>query len=215
MPDGDTRSRLCVTCTDERGRPIGEAALARWLERAAPARARGAVNVAVVSDRRMRALNRRFRRKDYATDVLSFPAADTGTRRISRTHSAFLGDIVIARGVAAEQARAAGHSTSVEHRLLALHGLLHLIGYDHERDNGQMARTEARLRSRAGLPDTLIAHAKRVVPRRKPSSAGGTRTERAVLKTGEPFTRGKASSGGAVYAAKRARRGGGAGASNK
>jgi probable rRNA maturation factor len=180
MPDGDTRSRLCVTCTDERGCPIRGGALARWLERAAPARARGAVNVAVVSDRRMRALNRRFLGKDYATDVLSFPGADShsATRRISRTHSGFLGDIVIARGVAAEQARAAGHSTSVEYRLLALHGLLHLIGYDHEGDNGQMARAEARLRSRAGLPETLIARAKRAVPRRKASSNGGARNER-------------------------------------
>jgi probable rRNA maturation factor len=151
------------------------------------------VNVAVVNDRRMRALNRRFRRKDYATDVLSFPAADSdrATRRIGRQHGGFLGDIVIARGVAAEQARAAGHSTSVEYRLLALHGLLHLLGYDHERDNGQMARAEARLRSRAGLPDTLIARAERGVPRRKASSRG------------------------AVYAAKRVRRGGGADASNK
>jgi probable rRNA maturation factor len=140
----------------------------------------------------MRALNRRFRREDYATDVLSFPAADSdsGSRQIGRPASRFLGDIVIARGVAARQARTAGHSTSVEFRVLALHGLLHLIGYDHERDNGQMARMEARLRARAGLPDTLIARAKRV------ASPHRTATHIGLLDTREPFTRRSASGAG-------------------
>jgi probable rRNA maturation factor len=68
----------------------------------------------------------------------------------------FLGDIVIARGVAARQAREAGHPARIEWRVLALHGLLHLLGYDHERDAGEMGRLERRLRRRGGLGAGLI-----------------------------------------------------------
>jgi probable rRNA maturation factor len=124
--------------------------LGAWLARYAPKSARGDVTVAIVADARMRALNRRFRRVDHATDVLSFPSD-------SRRPAAFLGEIVIARGVAVRQARRLGHPLRTELRILALHGLLHLLGYDHEVDKGQMARIEARLRRRAGLPDGLIA----------------------------------------------------------
>ena len=67
----------------------------------------------------------------------------------------FLGDIVIARGVAARQARDAGHSERTEWRVLALHGLLHLLGYDHERDAGEMRRVESRLRRKGGLSESL------------------------------------------------------------
>ena len=76
-------------------------------------------------------------------------------------HSRHLGDIVIARGVAARQARDAGHSLGTELRVLALHGLLHLLGYDHDdpRDRGRMARVEARLRRKGGLRDGLIERA--------------------------------------------------------
>lgn len=94
----------------------------------------------------MRSLNRQFRGKDHATDVLSFPSGERG----------FLGDIVIAAGVAARQAREAGHALTTELRVLALHGLLHLLGYDHEADEGRMARAEARLRKKGGLPAGLI-----------------------------------------------------------
>jgi probable rRNA maturation factor len=128
--------------------------LGAWLQKAAPAAARGDVSIAVVSDRRMRALNRQFRGKDTATDVLSFPA----------THvpgvSSFLGDIVIASGVATRQAREAGHSVGTELKVLALHGLLHLMGYDHDTDDGTMARAEARLRKKAGLREGLIERAR-------------------------------------------------------
>jgi probable rRNA maturation factor len=72
-----------------------------------------------------------------------------------------LGDIVIARGVARRQARSAGHHEATELRVLALHGLLHLLGYDHERDSGQMARVERRLRRQAGLAGGLIERAAR------------------------------------------------------
>ena len=68
----------------------------------------------------------------------------------------FLGDVVIASGVAARQAREAGHSLATELKVLSLHGLLHLLGHDHETDNGAMARLEQRLRKKAGLPHGLI-----------------------------------------------------------
>lgn len=132
--------------------PDGQAAtggLGPWLKRAAPASARGDVTIALVSDRRIRALNRQFRGKDSATDVLSFPSGERG----------FLGDIVIAAGVARRQAREAGHTIQTELRVLALHGLLHLLGYDHESDDGKMARVEARLRKKAGLKEGLIERA--------------------------------------------------------
>ena len=121
-------------------------ALSRWLRRVAPARARGQVTVALVPDRRIQELNRSFRRVNTATDVLSFPADEPET----------LGDVVIARGVARRQAKAAGHHLRMELRVLALHGLLHLLGYDHEHDGGRMARLEARLRRKGGLREGLI-----------------------------------------------------------
>ena len=71
----------------------------------------------------------------------------------------FLGDIAIAAGVARRQARAHGHPLRTEVRTLALHGLLHLLGYDHETDRGEMRRLEERLRERAGLGSGLIARA--------------------------------------------------------
>ena len=120
--------------------------LGRWLAAIAPASARGTVTIALVPDQRIRALNKQFRRKDRPTDVLSFPAGERGR----------LGDIVIGTGVARAQAAEAGHSFGAELRVLALHGLLHLLGYDHERDAGRMARVEARLRARGGLLSGLI-----------------------------------------------------------
>ena len=98
------------------------------------------VNIALVSDREIQTLNRRFRGVNKATDVLSFPPAD----------------IAIARGVARRQAREMGHSEHTEWRVLALHGLLHLLGYDHEGDDGRMARVERKLRRKGGLREGLI-----------------------------------------------------------
>jgi probable rRNA maturation factor len=104
------------------------------------------VTVAIVPDARVRTLNRKYRRKDKPTDVLSFPAEERG----------YLGDVVIAAGVARRHAREAGHSLLTELRVLALHGLLHLLGYDHETDNGRMARVERRLRAKGGLREGLL-----------------------------------------------------------
>jgi probable rRNA maturation factor len=174
MPDGEHRLRVLIA--DERGRPLAVRGLAAWLRRIAPARARGVVSLALVSDERVRELNRTYRRKDYATDVLSFPVfarSRTGRAKAwrakpDRTSASaassvverFLGDIVIARGVASRQAREARHSEQTELRVLALHGLLHLLGYDHERDNGQMMRLERRLRRQGGLGEGLIERAR-------------------------------------------------------
>jgi probable rRNA maturation factor len=150
-PDGEPPSRQSASAA---GHADGVRGLGPWLVKIAPAAARGDLCVAIVSDRRMRALNRQFRGKDHATDVLSFPA-DPSTP-LGAPMRGFLGDIVIAAGVAKKQAKAAGHSLKTEIRVLALHGLLHLLGYDHDTDDGKMARAEARLRRKAGLPEGLI-----------------------------------------------------------
>jgi probable rRNA maturation factor len=150
-PDSHRGRPLRVIVGDGTGRPVSASGLARWLERVAPARARGSVGIALVADARVRALNRQYLERDYATDVLSFPWSEE-----SHEPFRYLGDIVIARGVARRQARAAGHSERTELRVLALHGLLHLLGYDHERDRGAMARVERALRVKGGLREGLI-----------------------------------------------------------
>lgn len=149
------RRRLRVTVTPPPGRFGRVPGLTKWLEAVAPAGAAGDVTVAFVGDARMRALNRAFRGVDRATDVLSFPADAA-----CRVRDGALGDIAIATGVARRQAARQGHSVATEVRVLALHGLLHLLGYDHETDNGRMARAEARLRRKGGLRDGLIARAR-------------------------------------------------------
>ena len=167
---------LLVKITDGRGRAISPSfGLGRWLESHAPSRARGIVTVALIGDAAMRRLNDRFLGKDYATDVLSFPAGDDqprlapsrsrrrvagpGAPKTAPVPLAALGDLAIATGVARRQAREHGHPFSTELRVLALHGLLHLLGYDHEADRGRMRQVEERLRRRAGLPSGLIARA--------------------------------------------------------
>jgi probable rRNA maturation factor len=121
--------------------------LHRFARRAqALAKVAGEVDVLVSSNRRLRQLNSRFRRKDRPTDVLSF-ARNEG------------GDIAISADIACENAVRYGHGVAQELKVLVLHGLLHLAGYDHELDNGRMARAEARLRARLGLKDSLIERA--------------------------------------------------------
>jgi probable rRNA maturation factor len=150
--------RLAVSVTVEAGGSKAVAAAAgldRWLSRVAPASARGSLGIAIVTDWRMQRLNSQYRNKDQATDVLSFPS----TAKRGRPVDGFWGDIAIAAGVAARQARAEGHPLSTELRVLALHGLLHLLGYDHRVDKGLMGRVEERLRKRGGLPSGLVARA--------------------------------------------------------
>jgi probable rRNA maturation factor len=159
-------ARLHVTVTDGRGRPCPTYGLPRWLARVAPAKARGGtVCIALVTDPAMRRLNAAFRGVDQPTDVLSFPAESGPKGRRGRAgrpgQPRPWGDLAIARGVAARQAREYGHPVGVELRILALHGLLHLLGYDHETDSGTMRRLEERLRRRARLPIGLVTRAAR------------------------------------------------------
>ena len=145
-------NQLRVVVMDGRGRTVRADRLRRWLVEVAPRSARGECSLVMVSDRKMRALNLKFRGVDRATDVLSFPmAAEKQSTELSSVAEQYLGDVVIATGVAERQARNAGHRLGYEHRRLALHGLLHLLGYDHERDNGEMARLEKKLRRRGGI----------------------------------------------------------------
>jgi probable rRNA maturation factor len=100
----------------------------------------------ISDDRELRRLNRQFLGADYATDVLSFPLNDNG----------LLGELAISADRAAAQAREFGHSQIDEIRILMLHGVLHLVGMDHQIDRGAMARAEARWRKKLHLPVGLI-----------------------------------------------------------
>ena len=136
----------------------------------------------ISGDAELRRLNRDFRGKDYATDVLSFPAvveqaswpataassppgrgrkdAPVAGRKARSTRvQARLGDIAMSLARAREQACRLGHSTEDEIRILMLHGVLHLLGMDHETDGGRMARAERRWQTRLGLPGGLIERA--------------------------------------------------------
>jgi probable rRNA maturation factor len=112
------------------------------------------VTVCFVSDPAMARMNRKFRDKLGPTDVLSFPAREI--RRSSRRHREtrvdhYVGDIVISPETARRYARQRSHGLASELRVLILHGMIHLAGYDHETDNGEMMHLERRLRRRLGL----------------------------------------------------------------
>jgi len=127
---------------------LSSAALAQFIGRASRATGlKGEVNVLVTGSQELRALNAAFCGKDKATDVLSFP---------SGSMDGFAGDIAISAQIAVENAKGMGHSAGEEIKILALHGLLHLAGYDHEADGGEMERKELRLRRDLGLPVGLI-----------------------------------------------------------
>ncbi len=129
---------------------LSESALSRFAARACRIlRLQGAVNVLVTSSREMRFLNRRFRGKDRPTDVLSFPPMPELADQLA-------GDLAISAEIAGYNARHLGHSPGEEVKILVLHGLLHLAGYDHQVDNGSMARKEEKLRNQLGLPVGLI-----------------------------------------------------------
>jgi probable rRNA maturation factor len=117
------------------------------------------LTICLVTDGMMARWNRAYRGKDRPTDVLSFPSGDHGGRkRIATSRSresgatpAYLGDIAIAPAVAQNNALRFGRTLEDEMRILILHGILHLMGYDHETDTGQMDRREQRLRRTLGL----------------------------------------------------------------
>jgi probable rRNA maturation factor len=149
----------------------------------------GTANVLVTSSTAVRVLNRQFREKNSATDVLSFPTSPSVLALNKRSRRAIAGDIAISADIAAENAIRFGHAAAEEVKILALHGILHLAGYDHERDNGRMARKEAALRRQLKLPMALIER----VAAGEQAAAGGSsgrnrsdiepeRTLRKVLK---------------------------------
>jgi probable rRNA maturation factor len=129
---------------EKRVNGVAAAELSRFVGRAQSlAKVSGEVSVLIAGNRRVQELNRRFRRKDKPTDVLSFPRPQGG-------------DIAISADIARENARLYGHRSVDELKILILHGMLHLAGYDHESDNGLMAAKEARLRAQLKLPASLI-----------------------------------------------------------
>ena len=131
---------------------LSERVLSNFLVNACrAARLKGTASLLVTSSRRMRQLNAQFRGKDYPTDVLSFPSPSFV--------EGFSGDIAVSGDMAARNAQALGHSVGDEVKILVLHGVLHLAGYDHVSDNGQMAEQELRLRRKLGLPAALIERA--------------------------------------------------------
>jgi probable rRNA maturation factor len=147
-------------------RSVSAAQLQRFARRAQKlAEVQGDVDILISTNTRLRDLNRRFRRKNKPTDVLSFPRPSGG-------------DIAISAQIALDNAQRYGHSFANELKILVLHGMLHLAGYDHEADNGRMARAESRLRSQLKLPASLIdrAHSSGKSTQAKPTPAAKSAT---------------------------------------
>lgn len=135
---------------------LSAATLERFVLRARRAiHLRSTVNILVTNSLELRALNRRFRRVDKTTDVLSFPAPEVERSTARRV----AGDVAISADIARENAARLGHSVADEVKILALHGILHLAGFDHEHDHGEMARKESRLRRQLKLETGLIERA--------------------------------------------------------
>ncbi len=131
----------------------------------------GEFSVLLTGDERLRALNLQFRGKDKATDVLSFPALPQAA------NGGHGGDLAISLETASVQAAAYGHTLQMEVKILILHGLLHLAGYDHERDQGQMRRRESRLRKQFALPAGLVERSK--TPKPQPQATKSRRARKA------------------------------------
>ncbi|MGA8622377.1 MAG: rRNA maturation RNase YbeY [Candidatus Sulfotelmatobacter sp.] len=124
-------------------------------------RLRETVNVLVTTSAELRLLNRRFRGADKPTDVLSFPAPPVGHRQIKRMAA----DVAISADIARDNAKRLGHSVANEVKILALHGILHLAGFDHEHDRGEMARKESQLRRQLKLEAGLIERVQSRAPK--------------------------------------------------
>lgn len=162
---------------------LSRVGLVRFVKRAqAAVGLAGEVDVLLANDRTLRRLNREFRGKDKATDVLSFPAAE----KFAAAHA---GDLAISLETAARQAQEHGHSLRDEVRVLLLHGLLHLSGMDHETDRGAMAAREAELRKMLSLPSGLIARVEVGLPAGKKSRSPAGITERKAKATAGAITK--------------------------
>lgn len=142
-------------------KPSSAAALSRFATRVQRELGiEGDVGIAITSNAEVQALNRRFRRKNKPTDVLTFPAVLPATG----------GDIAISLEIAAANADELGHSVATEVKVLIVHGMLHLAGFDHEIDDGEMQAREAELRKKFRLPLGLIERAHQpAVPQKRGS----------------------------------------------
>ncbi len=161
--------------------------LARFLTEAQSAVGlKGEVTVLLTNDAGIRRLNRQFRGKDKTTDVLSFPAEGIGAEEIA-------GDLAISTPTALKQSVEQGHPFATEIKILILHGLLHLAGYDHEADDGKMARRERLLRARLGMPQGLIERAEKVVALK---GHGFSRAEKGIMKNAALAAEGSSSADG-------------------
>ena len=132
---------------------LSRSTLERFVLRAKRAvRLRDTVNVLVTNSSDLLSLNRQFRGADKATDVLSFPSPPPTNHHARRV----VGEVAISADIARDNADRLGHSLAEEVKILVLHGILHLAGFDHEHDHGEMARKESQLRRRLKLPLSLI-----------------------------------------------------------
>lgn len=139
---------------------LSAASLARFVVHARRAAGlHGRVNVLIAGSAAIQSLNRRFLGTNKATDVLSFPDSPESPARRNGVNLA--GEVAISADVAVHNAAHLGHTAAEEVKILALHGVLHLAGFDHERDNGEMARKESALRRKLGLPGALIERVQR------------------------------------------------------
>ncbi|MEY3466377.1 MAG: rRNA maturation RNase YbeY [Steroidobacteraceae bacterium] len=146
---------VAVQATLRRGVPSARR-ISGWARAATGARGRGAeLVVRIVGLAEGKRLNLGWRRKDYATNVLSFPPVASGARHVARVWPRPLGDIVICAPVVAREARAQGKTLEAHWAHLVVHGALHLLGYDHERESEavRMERRERRVLAVLGLPD--------------------------------------------------------------
>jgi len=165
---------------------LDEDALNRFVLRARKAvGVPGQVNLLVTSSAAVRSLNRQFRSQNKATDVLSFPF--TSPTPESRTRPKLAGEIAISADIALQNSARLGHPVAQEIKILALHGILHLAGFDHERDNGEMARKEATLRRALRLPAALIERVK--IERVRPAPRQLTKKESSKLQRGAAHVR--------------------------
>ena len=143
------RSSIAARCY-----PLNKGDLTRFLKSAIDAIGlKGSVSVLLTDDAMLRELNRQYRHKDKPTDVLSFPAATVPGQEGRKT---LAGDLAVSLDTAERQAEAFAHPLDLEVKVLLLHGLLHLAGFDHETDAGEMARIERKLRKQFDLPSGLI-----------------------------------------------------------
>jgi probable rRNA maturation factor len=140
----------------------------------------GEVSILLTTDAALREMNRIYRRKDKPTDVLSFAATGLPGGPV------LAGDLAISLDTAGRQAQEFGHALLLEVKVLLLHGLLHLAGFDHEQDTGQMARRERALRAKFDLPIGLI---QRAAPALGPSATGTVTELRAKKATSKKVSR--------------------------